>query len=212
MRLSVLLCMLLVWLAGCSTPAPHFGIETDGFHANSIDVVGLRYTDAEGRIHTKVKKLDSVPAVFTELFAYHKPSFYDYSSERVAKHAAVEWLRHVGVTPVISPEVRETAIEEQRRQLRQQKDASVRIGVMSGAVWLIDVRVDERNPWRAGVHLWATSIETGEVVWSGTARSPYTAQYYESSPRPECIRLLTDHALATAFGFQQPGRQAGGCQ
>jgi len=207
MRLSALLCMLIVWLAGCTSP-PTYVVQTDGFHASSIDVVGLRYTDAQGRPRVKVKKLDPVPAMFTALWEW-KGAGYHYAGEEEARDAAVEWLTHVGVVPIVPRDVRHELLDEQRFRLLQDDD-KLRLGRMQGVQWIIDVRVRGAVLEQPAVTIRATSVETGEIVWSGSARSQRSMR--EDHPSSACIRLLVDQALATAFGFLQPGRQVGGCQ
>jgi len=61
--------------------------------------------------------------------------------------------------------------------------------------------MDSASVYSTSTWIRGASIETGEVVWSATARYPES-----SASLDNVLALLTCHALATAWGYRQSGQ------
>jgi transposase len=178
-------------------------IVTDGFHAK-LPAAGTH-------------------AQFPELWPGHgKSALYNYPEESHARDAIVTWLRKRGVVFVVPVEERYRLTTEQRFRLQHDASDTVKIGKMEGASLLIAVRIDDGIIRAPSVTVTATEVETGEIVWSGSARmAPRTvADYshktsmgtviplYESARQidAQTLSVMACHALATAFGILSPSK------
>lgn len=197
----LLLLTLMVWLSGCAGGAGPSAtaipiVLTEGFHTG-MPAAGTR-------------------AMFTEFGKNHRSGGDSYSAEaRILEEFTARWLRHVGISVVASPETRWQLREEQQFRLRQEDADELRIGRMRGASQVIHLEIHDRSPEPPRVTIQAMAVETGEIVWSGSALMPRWPSPPESeSTRRRHLRaidfeLLADWALATAFGFARSGGHPG---
>ena len=143
-----------------------------------------------------------------------------------AAGTTINWLQRQGLRIVERVQLQKI-FDEQRIQLTHTPDDEaqvLRVGKLLGAdaVAFLDTPVtsgsrakgsslfwqgsggsslDSASVYSTSVWIRGVSIETGEVLWSATARYP---QSFESVDH--VLALLTCHALATAWGYRQPGR------
>ena len=61
--------------------------------------------------------------------------------------------------------------------------------------------MDSASVYSTSAWIRGVSIETGEVLWSATARYPES-----SASLDNVLAVLTCHALATAWGYRQSGQ------
>lgn len=143
-----------------------------------------------------------------------------------ATGTAINWLQRQGVRIVERAQLQKV-FDEQRIQLTHTPDDEaqvLRVGKLLGAdtVAFLDTPVtggsrtvggslfyggaggsslDSSSVFSTSAWLRGVSIETGEVLWSATAR--YTGP---SANLDNVLALLTCHALATAWGYRPPGK------
>ena len=165
--------------------------------------------------HTRLPE-PGTRAMFPELSFSGRSSAYDFTGEGLARDAVATWLSKRGVTFVVPVSDRYKLVEEQRFRLQHDGGDTLRVGKMQGASIIVDVHIGSgsRDP---SVTVRATSVETGEIVWSGTAQMPprMVADYSLSKSTPvyrtaqvvdgQTLSLLACGALNVAFGLEQPG-------
>lgn len=178
----LLLLPLALLLSACAWNKPQTAVlVTEGFHTE-LPAKGTR-------------------AVFVDFWSTNRsPVGYSPDLDGMLQDYVAAWLRHVGIVLIVPVQDRGPLLEEQRFRLLQD-DARLRIGQMHGASLFIDLQIGSR--WEDPVvTVKATSVETGEIVWSGSAKAR-ACVWGERDPAQ--LRRLADHALATAFGFEQSG-------
>lgn len=143
-----------------------------------------------------------------------------------ATGSAINWLQRQGLRIVERAQLRKI-FDEQHIQLTHTPDDEaqvLRVGKLLGAdaVVFLDTPVtggnrtsggsfaygnvgssslDSASVYSTSAWIRGVSIETGEVLWSATAR------YQESFANLDnVLALLTCHALATAWGYRQSGQ------
>ena len=199
-----LICLLaaLILSACASTPPPVTSMLTEGFH-RTLTPAGT-------------------PAAFATLDeslarGSIDPS-YDFSGHTAAVDAISTWLQQHGL--VIVTTNRDRLLAEQRFRLQHESADAVRVGRMQGAALLLDVRITNGST-DPTVTIRATSVETGEVAWSGSAKMPprtvadYSHKNFMGEVIPlyrtaqkidgQTLSLLACHALRTAFCLEPPG-------
>lgn len=143
---------------------------------------------------------------------------YDFRGERIARDFITSWLHQRGVVFVTADQ--DALLQEQYWQLAHTANPTMRVGKLKGAAQIIDVRITSgyNDP---AVTIKATSVETGEIVWTGSATMP-VIRSLDTSHRnfmgeviplvhtiekldTHTMGLLACHALRTAFGLQPPG-------
>ena len=143
-----------------------------------------------------------------------------------ATGAAINWLQRQGLRIVERAQLQKL-FDEQRIRLTHTPDDEaqvLRVGKLLGAnaVAFLDTPVtggshakgssffwqgsggsslDSASVYSTSAWIRGVSIETGEVLWSGTARYPESSRGLDN-----VLAVLTCHALATAWGYRQPGK------
>ena len=143
-----------------------------------------------------------------------------------ATGAAINWLQRQGLRIVERAQL-QRIFDEQRIQLTHTSDDEaqvLRVGKLLGAnaVAFLDTPVtggshakgssffwqgsggsslDSASVYSTSAWIRGVSIETGEVLWSGTARYPESFANLDN-----VLAVLTCHALATAWGYRQSGQ------
>lgn len=187
MRLLAFTLSVILGLSGCSSGPTTLPLTTAGF-VTERPAAGTR-------------------AMFRELWlGEHRIGYNDGAEEAVREYMA-GWLRRVGVVLVVPATSRYQLLEEQRFRLRQDED--VQIGKLGGAALIIEVRVLLRMMEDPAVRVQATSVETGTIVWAGSATMPRCGPrevlFSGTSVPGWMLERLADFALATAFGLTTPG-------
>lgn len=143
-----------------------------------------------------------------------------------ATGSAINWLQRQGLRVVERAQLRKI-FDEQHIQLTHTPDDEaqvLRVGRILGAnaVVFLDTPItggsrssgggfalgnvasssmDSASVYSTSAWIRGVSIETGEVLWSATARYPES-----SSGLDNVLAVLTCHALATAWGYREPGQ------
>lgn len=193
---------ILVWvlltlpaLAGCART--EFTLVTDGFHTR-LPGEGETFQFAE------IEEVRWGPSWSSGL-----------KDEQVAREAITRWLARRGLVPIAGAATRQVLREEQRFRLQRDGDP-IRLDRMPGANFRIAVGIFGRERDDQSLMLRATDIETGVVIWSGSARlivqrPPGPADLRETELELQRrigsekvgvgrVNLLTCYALATAWG------------
>lgn len=143
-----------------------------------------------------------------------------------ATGSAISWLQRQGLLIVERAQLRKI-FDEQHIQLTHTPDDEaqvLRVGKILGAnvVVFLDTpvtggsvtsggsfaygnvgssRLDSASVYSTSAWIRGVSIETGEVLWSATARYPESYANLDHT-----LAILTCHALATAWGYRQSGK------
>ena len=143
-----------------------------------------------------------------------------------ATGTAINWLQRQGLRIVERAQLQKVFDEQSIRLTHTPDDEAqvLRVGKLIGAdvVVFLDTPVtggsrtvgggfvygnvgssslDSASVYSTSAWIRGVSIDTGEVLWSATAR--YTESF---SNLDHVVALLTCHALATAWGYRQPGK------
>lgn len=143
-----------------------------------------------------------------------------------ATGSAINWLQRQGLRIVERAQLRKLFDEEHIQLTHSPDDEAqvLRVGKLLGAhaVVFLDTPItggsrasgggfaygnigsssmDSASVYSTSAWIRGVSIETGEVLWSATARFPVS-----SASLDNVLAVLTCHALATAWGFRESGQ------
>jgi hypothetical protein len=143
-----------------------------------------------------------------------------------ATGSAINWLQRQGLRVVERAQLRKIFDEQHIRLTYTPDDEAqvLRVGKLLGAeaVVFIDTPItggnrssgggfvygnvgsssmDSASVYSTSAWIRGVSIETGEILWSATARYPES-----SASLDNVLAVLTCHALATVWGYRQPGQ------
>ncbi|MGH2359355.1 MAG: hypothetical protein ACRDGM_02280 [bacterium] len=229
MTKSVLLLPLMVCLSGCAAAQPtKLIVVTDGFQAvkptPGTRAVFLDFWERPPRAGRH--PLGEMHGTFREAEAAWRREHGgrgepDLSAERrrALQQAAAAWLReHGGIEMLVPRDSRDELLEEQRFRLRQDDADDLKVGRLRGASLVINVEGTERWGQEPEVRIQAASVETGEIVWWGSARFPGPGGRRDPGTAFFCVwadRIslpflgwMMTGALETAFGLLPPSRHA----
>jgi hypothetical protein len=112
---------------------------------------------------------------------------------QLVRVALTTWLQKHGLTMLTIDRV--ANLDEQQIRPTEGDANALQMGKLLGADLAVRY-VTTANASQISVE--AVDVESGIIVWTGSALT-------DSEPRPEMIRLLTCHALATAWGLEPAG-------
>lgn len=155
----------------------------------------------------------SLPAPGTKMMVWTPSS--DGSYQRSEDQATIQirdavtiWLQKHGM--VLVGQDRNAVLSEQQFRLMS-RDDRVRVGQLTGVQQVVFQHLADNL---AHVTLQAVDVESGEVVWIGSASTPAEfltdGRIWLLGPvlRPPALRALACHALRTAWGLEPPARYA----
>lgn len=180
---TITLVLIFVALTGC-TDSP-FGsrvfVTTDGGRPRPPDKNLKAFVYAE-------------PYVSTRGISNQYLTAPDRSTQtQLVRVALTTWLQKHGLTVLTIDRL--ANLDEQQIRPTEGEANALQIGKLLRADLAVRY-VTTANASQISVE--AVDVESGIIVWTGSALT-------DSEPRPEMIRLLTCHALATAWGLEPAG-------
>lgn len=186
-------------LLGCSTPESRSENREVRYLQKQLQEEKLRHAQDKARFYRDYGQEDS--GIFTDGMHNRLPNgqtktiLWGDDSEVVS--TATLWLQKRGLT-IIERAQLQHLLQEQKLQLHYSRDEeAISVGRILGAKHIIYVSAKDYSVALRGVDL-----ETAEIMWMGTAK--YLRPIMMT---PQTARALTCQALATAFGYRQPGEQ-----
>lgn len=191
--------VLICLSAGCSTGGN--GIENREVYRLQKELRQAKEQHAQDRARFYRDSDQQDTGIFTDGMHRRLPTSQTktilWGNDSEVVNTATLWLQKLGLT-VIERAQLQHLLHEQELQLHYSRDEdAIGVGRVLGAKHIIYVSAKDYSVALRGVDL-----ETAEIMWMGTAKylRPITMT-------PQTARALTCQALATAFGYRQPGDQ-----
>ena len=121
-----------------------------------------------------------------------------WGNHPAAVNTAVTWLQNRGIEAMDSTRLREIKQDQRASAEAELLKTAGELGVPH--VVFVIYSGDLRAPM---VSVRGLNSDNGHLRWSGTARYPE----YASRPLNHALAVLTCQALATAWGYREPGKQ-----